>query len=396
VIAATVNLDRADSAVWDALVVGAGPAGTLAARQLGLAGRRVLLVDSKSFPRPKVCGASLNGQALAILRSVGLGDLPEALGGIAIHQFDVRSNGRGVKLPLPEGVAVSRNKFDAALVEQAIAAGADFLPETTATLGSIVDGTDAEWRVCWLRQYDREPIQVRARAVLAADGLGHGSLREHPEFCSRVAQHSRIGLGGLVTEYPDDYTPGTISMAVGQQGYVGLVRVEEGWLNVAAALTPDCVKGAGGPAQAMAGVLDEAGFPPIPSLIEADWHGTIALSRHTQRCAGRRVLLLGDAAGYVEPFTGEGMAWAFAAAIATPRFVARGQASWDQQIECDWQQMLQRSVRRRQHWCRMLAFATRHPWAVRIVLGAVSLAPLLAAPIIRSINRAPNDTRATI
>jgi flavin-dependent dehydrogenase len=196
-----------------------------------------------------------------------------------------------------------------------------------------------------------------------------------------------------VTEFPDDYAPGTISMAVGRQGYVGLVRVEEGWLNVAAALAPDRVKGARGAAQAMAAVLDEAGFPPIPSLAETEWHGTIALSRRTRRCAGRRVLLLGDAAGYVEPFTGEGMAWAFAAAIATPRFVPRGQASWEQQIERDWQQTLRRCVRRRQHWCRMLALATRHPLAVRIVLGAVSWAPLFAAPIIRSINRAPASTQ---
>lgn len=395
-IAATVDLDSAGKAAWDALVVGAGPAGTLAARQLALAGQRVLLVDSKSFPRSKVCGASLNGQALAILRSVGLGDLPESLGGIPINQFDVRSNGCAVRLPLPEGVAVSRNRFDAALVEQAIAAGAGFLPETTATLGQLCEGGQDEWRECWLRHRDREPIQARSRVVLAADGLGHGSLRDHPEFCSRVARDARIGLGGQVAEYPADYGLGTISMAVGRQGYVGLVRVEDGWLNIAAALAPDFVRGAGGAAEAMAAVIDEAGFPPIAALPRTDWHGTIPLSRSTARTAGRRVLLLGDAAGYVEPFTGEGMAWAFAAAMAAPGFVARGLAFWDEQIERDWQQTLRRLVRRRQSWCRMLALATRHPLAVRIVLGAVSLVPSFAKPIINSINRPPHDIRSRV
>lgn len=386
-IAATVDLDSAGKEAWDALVVGAGPAGTLAARQLALAGQRVLLVDSKSFPRAKVCGASLNGQALAILRSVGLGGLPESQGGIPINQFDVRSQGCAVRLPLPEGVAVSRNRFDAALVEQAIAAGAGFLPETIATLGPLCEGGQDESREIWLRHRERAPVLVRARVVLAADGLGHGSLREHPEFCSRVASNSRIGLGGLVAEYPADYGLGTISMAVGRHGYVGLVRVEEGLLNVAAALAPDCLKGAGGAPQALAAVLDEAGFPPIASLPATDWHGTIALSRRTARTAGRRVLLLGDAAGYVEPFTGEGMAWAFAAAMAAPGFVARGLLTWDEQIERDWQQSLRKLVRRRQYWCRMLALATRHPLAVRIVLGAVSCFPVFAKPIISSINR---------
>lgn len=391
-IAATVDLDSAGREPWDALVIGAGPAGTLVARQLALAGLRVLLVDSKSFPRPKVCGASLNGQALAILKSVGLGDLPESLGGIFVNQFDVRSSGCGVKLPLPEGVAVSRNRLDAALVEQAIAAGADFIPDALATLVPDVGGSD-EWRNCSLRHRDRETVPVQARVVLAADGLGHGSLREHPEFYSHVAPHARIGLGGQVDEYPDEYAPGTISMAVGRCGYMGLVRVEDNQLNIAAALDTEFVKEASSPAQALAAVLEEAGFPPIPSLPEADWHGTIPLSRHTQRCAGRRVLLLGDAAGYVEPFTGEGMAWAFAAAVAAPRFVARGRVSWDPAIEREWQQTLQRLVRRRQHWCRLLALATRHPLAVRVVLGAVSSFPWMAKPIIGSINRAPASTR---
>jgi flavin-dependent dehydrogenase len=389
VIPATVDWDRAGNEAWDALVVGAGPAGALAARQLAVAGRRVLLVDCKAFPRHKVCGASLNGQALAILRSVGLGSLPESLGGIAITMFDVRSNGRGVRLPLPEGVAVSRARFDAALVEQAITSGAGFLPGTVATLEPLVEFGRDECRVCRLRQGDGAPVHVRARVVLAADGLGHGSLREHAEFCSRVESGSRIGLGGQVAEYPADYAPGTIFMAVGREGYVGLVRVEDGRLNIAAALAPEFVKQAGGAAGALAAVIGEAGFPPIVSLPLAEWHGTIALSRRTRSCSGRRVLLLGDAAGYVEPFTGEGMAWAFAAAIAAPRFVTRGLTDWDEQIERDWQRTLRRLVQRRQHWCRMLAVATRHPLAVRILLRAISWAPSLAKPIIRSLNCPP-------
>jgi flavin-dependent dehydrogenase len=393
VIAATATLDAAAARVWDVLVVGAGPAGALAARQAALAGKRVLLVDSKAFPRAKVCGACLNGQALAVLNDVGLETLPESLGGVRLDQFDVRSRGRGVRVPLPGGIAVSRLRLDAALVEAALAAGAAFLPETFAVLGDVLGTGGDQRRVVSLRYRDGPPVEAQAKIVLAADGLAHASLREHDEFASQIAPAARIGLGGQVSDYPGEYGPGTIFMAVGRHGYVGLVRVEDGLLNIAAALAPDFVKGAGGPPQALAVVLDEAGFPPIPSLFQADWHGTPPLTRRTHRTAARRVLLLGDAAGYIEPFTGEGMAWAFAAAAATAPFVSRGIANWDVALEDEWQATLRLLVLRRQRWCRALAWALRHPLAIRLVLGSVSLVPSLAAPIVRSLNKPPARTR---
>src|SRR5260370_26262195 len=73
-IAATLDLQTAARTVWDAVVVGAGPAGSLAARELARRGRAVLLVDRAAFPRAKVCGCFLNGNALATLRDGGLGD----------------------------------------------------------------------------------------------------------------------------------------------------------------------------------------------------------------------------------------------------------------------------------------------------------------------------------
>ena len=64
---------------YDAVVIGAGPAGGVAALGLARAGRRVLLVDKQRFPRPKVCGCCLNASALATLRRVGVGQRLDAL-----------------------------------------------------------------------------------------------------------------------------------------------------------------------------------------------------------------------------------------------------------------------------------------------------------------------------
>src|SRR5579872_173413 len=383
----TIDLESAASVTWDALVVGAGPAGALAARQMALTGKRVLLVDCKSFPRPKVCGACLNGAALAVLSSVGLGGLPESLGGIRLDRFHIRSAGQEARLALPHGMAVSRLRFDAALVHAAIEEGVDFLPETVATVGKIDRHERQEHREVSLRTRAAACVLARARVVLAADGLAHASLREHAEFTSQVPSDARVGLGGQVADFPSAYAPGTIFMAVGRNGYVGLVRVEDGSLNVAAALAPDFLRSAGGPPQAVGAVLDEAGFPSVAALSRADWHGTIALTRSNRHVAARRLLLLGDAAGYVEPFTGEGMAWALAAAAAAPSFVERGIYGWDAGLEREWRATLRRNVFGRRYWCRLLSSALRHPLPVRIALSALALAPKLAHPVIRRLNR---------
>lgn len=395
-IAPTLSVETAGNDVWDVIVIGAGPAGAVAARQSALIGGRVLLVDAKAFPRAKVCGACLNARALAQLEDLGLCGIPAALGGVPVDRFRVRGSGREVQLDLPGGVAVSRARFDAALVNAAVEAGADFLPETMAQVGEACGTSSTECRVVSLRRGNASPVLARARVVLAADGLGHASLKNHPEFCSRVARDAHVGVGGQLAEYPAAYGPGTIFMAVGRHGYVGLVQVENGLLNIAGALAPEFVKSRGGSAQAVEAVIAEAGFPPLATPAQADWHGTVALTRSSARMAGRRVLLLGDAAGYVEPFTGEGMAWALAAGAAVAPLVPRGAFVWTSRIEREWQATLRRLVTNRQRWCRVLALALRHPWAVRALLAAVSLAPALARPIIRSVNQPSAESVAGI
>jgi 2-polyprenyl-6-methoxyphenol hydroxylase-like FAD-dependent oxidoreductase len=105
-------------------------------------------------------------------------------------------------------------------------------------------------------------------------------------------------------------------MATGRGGYVGLVRVEDGRLDMAAAFDPVFVKSVGGLGAAAETILREVGWPAPPALAEEPWKGTPALTRRARRLAGHRCFVVGDAAGYVEPFTGEGMAWAVMSAAA--------------------------------------------------------------------------------
>lgn len=357
---------------WNVVVIGAGPAGALASLDLARRGLRVLLVEKRRFPRWKVCGACFNGQAQAALASVGQGHLLESLGGLRLRRLRLGLGGRQACCVLPPGWAVSRSRFDQALVEAAVGAGAVFRPETTAQLGPA--GADA--RSVSLRQ-GRQQQQVQAAVVLVAAGLAHRCLENEPGAHTRIQPRSRLGAGCVLAGADHHWEKGSIHMAVGRQGYVGLVRVENDSLNVAAAFDRTFLQQAGSAAAAAAQVLAEAGFPAIPQLDEADWQSTPALSRRSIPLAGHRFLVLGDAAGYVEPFTGEGMGWALAAAAAATPLVLEGTRAWEPALERRWFQTHRQRIGRRQLVCRSLALALRHPTSARGLFWAASRLPSL-------------------
>lgn len=383
-------LDFADQAPWDAIVVGAGPAGAMAARELAAAGCRVLLVEKKRFPRWKICGACLNGQALATLRAAGLGSLITRLGAIELDQFHVAFRGRGVRVSMPEGAAVSRAKLDAALVEAAVSAGACFLDETLAEIGETSEATRRVRVTCAGQSH-----KLSARVVLAATGLAKLKLPQGSAVKVRARTGSRIGAGCVVDDAPGVYERGTIFMAVGREGYVGAVRVESGQLNVAAAFSPAMIRRCDGTASAAAAVMAEAGLPPITGLASTRWHGTAALTRRARPLAENRLLLLGDAAGYVEPFTGEGIAWALASGSAVVPIALRAIERWDSRLASDWQAVHRHLIGRRQLLCCAIAFGLRQPWLAALGFEVLRRAPAAAGLVIRRLNAPSGYTTAS-
>jgi flavin-dependent dehydrogenase len=105
------------------------------------------------------------------------------------------------------------------------------------------------------------------------------------------------------------------------------------------------------------------------------------------------VLLLGDAAGYVEPFTGEGIAWALTAAMTAPFVAVRGLLHWSQAIEEEWTRLHRASVQRRQVLCRAMAWLLRRPLLVETAIRLLHRFPWLADPVVRRLN-APASQRA--
>lgn len=385
----TAQISSIDGSSWDAIVIGAGPAGSVAAYRLASSGMRTLHIDRRRFPRTKVCGGYINGRSLRILERIGLGQVIGSLSGERISTLRVRS-GRGpaLTLTLPGSLAVSRSIFDAALAGAAAGAGATFLDGVSAEVAERPTGL-AGPRVVNLSSPDGSVCSVSGRVIVAADGLGHPALHRLPEFQCSVVSGSRIGAGTVIEDTASQFPPGVIHMAVGREGYVGLVRVGCGSLNIACAINPEFLRLCGGPAKGTEQILIKAGFPVPEQLTAAAWQGTVPLSRRTARPAGWRILLIGDATGYIEPFTGEGIAWALSDGASVSQFVHRGLADWTSRLEEDWTGAHHRLVVRHQWLCRTLAVALRSPALVHSWLGICSRFPSLASALIRRMNTVP-------
>jgi flavin-dependent dehydrogenase len=395
----TIEVSAAASVDWDVVVIGAGPAGAFAATLLARRGLRTLLVERKTLPRYKVCGACLNPLSLSLLESAQLAHT--VADAAPLHHFHLQSRGGTLKLSLPGSVAISREQLDARLTESAIDAGADFVSGCAGKIQPLDSSQElrvfpAPKRNIELLPDGGEPVTVRASVVVAADGLTHGCLSRLDEFSAVTVSSSRLGAGTVVAEAPSFYKPGSIYMSTGKGGYVGLVRLEDGRLNVAAALDATAVNRGGSLADAACCVIESAGFPQIDALRDAAWSGTPALTRSTRPLASQRVFLIGDAAGYVEPFTGEGVAWALASATSVAPLVQRASQRWDSLLERTWNDDWLLAVGRHQGWCRRLARLLRHPAALSVLTRVVGTCPWLAAPVVRRLNRIPaNATLAT-
>jgi menaquinone-9 beta-reductase len=374
----------------EVMVVGAGPAGAFTARLLALAGVPTMLVERKTFPRPKVCGGCINAHAWSAIEAAGLSDRVRAAGAQPIDAIRLHHAGAGASIALPAGVALSRAVLDQVLVDAAVDAGCEFVPDTAALVSpeGPMPWRDGWRRVTLQRRHDK-PVATAARVVVVADGLSHSSLRQCSDLRSRVSTSARIGVGALLARGSVVTAPRTITMAVGRAGYVGTVDVEGGLVNLAAAVDAATLKSVDGPWRVVSSILTAAGLAPGDGLEFADWSGTVTLTRSLPRPVARRVFVIGDASGYVEPFTGEGIAWAMAAARAVVPFVREGLASWTDGLERRWLDTITAVVRRDQRWCRVVSAVLRSSWATHALVRTLGPFPGLARPLVAHMTPRP-------
>jgi menaquinone-9 beta-reductase len=222
-----------------------------------------------------------------------------------------------------------------------------------------------------------------AKLVIAADGLRGSLLENCAEFPRVAARDSLIGVGAVLASAAPHYRPGTIYMAVGKGGYVGQVRLEDGRLDVAAALDRRLLAGASSPAQAARGIVEQAGFPWPEELARLKLHGTPSLTRRLARVAGQLLFVVGDAGAYVEPFTGEGMAWAMLTGCAVAPLACAAIEDDSPRLDRQWEAMHRRLLGQRMFVCRAISRLLRSPRITGMAIATLKHFPWLATPIVR-------------
>jgi flavin-dependent dehydrogenase len=297
------------SAKTDVVVVGAGPAGAVAALVLARAGARVRIFDRARFPRFKLCGDSVNPGASGILARLGLtpaldGALPVE-GMIVTSEAGARCVGRYG--PGRHGHMISRHRFDDRLLAAARGAGACVEEGVLISAPVFDDGAVAGVEVVMAERR----CQVRAAVVIAADGASSRLAR-----ASGLAAHARRPRRWAVGAYFEDAGDGAGARRFGEMHlradrYIGIAPLPGGVTN-ACVVTADRAA-LGDPERLLVETLRsdrglEGRFAGARMIMRPVCLGPLAVNAGAGGAPG--LLLAGDAAGFIDPMTGDGLRFA--------------------------------------------------------------------------------------
>jgi len=296
----------------DVIVVGAGPAGAATAAHLACAGCDVLLLDRATFPREKACAEYLSPGVVEQLDDLGVLDAVAERGGQWLRGMRVGTARGEIHLdfaasdPPRRGLGIPRLVLDQILVEHAVAAGARMWERTRVRGVVVEDGRVVGVAVSATGSHGGDAV-LRARFVVGTDGV-HSTIARSLGLTRPVRWPRRLGL---VARYAGaTRLDGTGHMRVGPDLYCGLAPVGDGVVNVGL-VGPLGRKPPGEPTSA----YFERCLAEVPGVSEAlegaqrvtPVRGVGPLASRVRRVAGSGYLLVGDAAGFLDPFTGEGI-----------------------------------------------------------------------------------------
>jgi geranylgeranyl reductase family protein len=302
---------------YDIIIVGAGPAGSAAAIYGARQGLKVLLLEKVFFPRDKICGDAISGKSMTILKDLNLLDEVQKLPSAYIDSITFSSPDRKeVNLSMikdqsngiPTGLVIRREIFDDFLFNQAKKAGAVVIERFTVNDLLVEDG-----KVCGIRGKHKsgETEEFHAKIILGADGFKSlvarktGLYRHDPEHWVVALRQYFKGVTGLNQQielhYVDEIQP----------GYFWIFPADNDTANVGIGMHHNSLKMRNVDLKkALADTLKQSPFKERFANAEPleepkGWNLPVG-SLH-RKCFGNGFLLLGDAAGLIDPFTGEGI-----------------------------------------------------------------------------------------
>ncbi len=301
---------------YDVIIVGGGPGGATAAAFLGMKGRSVLLLDKEKWPRDKTCGDAISGKSLSVLSALGMIDAVEKADHGEVSGLTFSSpNGKVVAIPfrkgnqgIAKGYVCRRMVYDNLLWQNATRKAAAH--ESASVTGVIrengkITGVKAKMQ-------DGSEREYRGKMVIGADGVSSLIAREirgsdvdpdHTCIAYRAYYSGITGMNGTIEiHFVKSVMP----------GYFWIFPLENGLANVGVGMVmSDVKKGNVNLQKAMLEAIeknplfvDRFANAKLVSPIKA-W--SLPFGSKKRKLCADNVLLVGDAAGLVDPFSGEGI-----------------------------------------------------------------------------------------
>ena len=312
---------------YDVAIAGGGPAGSSAAIHLAQRGLKVMLAEQKTFPREKLCGEFISPECMDQFLQLGVSDVIIAAGGARLIETNFYSR-RGKKVTVPSqwlgkrqaAIGLSRAEMDRLLLERAKRVGVNVLEEA-----QVIEAIFAAKRVAGMRvRVNGEVRDYRAHVTIDATGRTRALARKigkglHDQKRARfVAFKTHLRNARVACEACEIYFyPG---------GYGGLTNIEGGLGNLCFIAAASDVRRSGSDPLAVlrSTVLrnDRARFTLAEAQFDQPWMSVALESFGRQPLVpANGLLLIGDAAAFIDPFTGSGMLMALESGAVAARTI---------------------------------------------------------------------------
>ncbi len=374
--------------LYDAVVLGAGIAGSSMAKQLADQGWDTLLVDRRRFPRHKVCGEFLSPEFQGMLSEIGLLETVESLQPAHMDRASlILSTGETLNLPLP-GIAwgISRYALDTALHHAAQQAGVELQMGITVT---SVCRENGEYLI--EARQDSERISYRARTVIGAMG-GHSLGQQEGMAASGKENRDKSSWMGVKSHFTGIPMDSAVELYFFRGGYLGFSKLPGGMVNAAALVSREAVSQTD---KTVLGIMEEAAKQNRKLLDKLQAATAVPGTQAAVSPVhlGKKLLswnngyaLLGDASVMLPPLCGDGMAMALRSAVICSPYAdsyLRGNlslAAW----EYGYSHALRKEFSGPLRWGRWIQALSGLPLLPRISLRAAQLMPTLAAALVQA------------